>query len=50
MVQLAFFVENGELICIMDDENRLIGVNIIDSVSDEFDTEFDSLLALQMAD
>ena len=32
---------------IMDDEARLIGATIIDSVSDDFETEFDNLLDLQ---
>ena len=44
----AYTIENGVLISILDDESRLIGTNIIDSVSDEFSDEFDSLINLQM--
>jgi predicted ATPase len=39
---------NGELISILDHENRLVGANVIDLVSDEFDKVFDGLLQLQM--
>ncbi|MFK5971176.1 MAG: hypothetical protein QM487_13800, partial [Candidatus Marithrix sp.] len=44
----AYTIQDGVLISILDDESRLIGTNIIDSVSDEFSVEFDSLLNLQM--
>jgi len=43
----AYTIQDGVLKSIMDDESRLIGVNIIDSVSDEFNDTFDTLLALQ---
>ncbi|NOQ35045.1 MAG: AAA family ATPase [Methylococcaceae bacterium] len=43
----AYTIENGRLISIMDDEARLIGASVIDSVSDEFETVFDNLLDLQ---
>jgi predicted ATPase len=42
----AYTVEDGVLKSIVDTENRLIGMNIIDSVSDDFDR----LLALGVAD
>jgi hypothetical protein len=44
----AYTIKNGELVSILDHENRLIGANVIDSVSDEFDKIFDGLLQLQM--
>lgn len=44
----AYTFENGRLVSILDDEARLVGSNVIDSVSDEFETEFDTLLALQV--
>jgi len=43
----AYTIKNGALESIMDEETRLIGMNIIDSVSDEFNDTFDSLLTLQ---
>lgn len=43
----AYTISNGQLASIMDKEERLIGVNIIDSVSEEFNDTFDSLLTLQ---
>ena len=43
----AYTIENGELKSILDSEARLIGTNIIDSVSDEFSEVFDSLLSLE---
>lgn len=42
----AYTVEKGRLISIMDDETRLIGASVIDSVSDEFENVFNSLLEL----
>ena len=42
----AYNVDNGGCTSILDHENRLIGVNIIDEVSDAFDAEFDKLLIL----
>lgn len=44
----AYTIKNGKLETIMNKEERLIGVNIIDSVSDEFNITFDKLLALQV--
>ena len=46
----AYTVEDGVLKSIVDKENRLIGMNIIDSVSDDFSRVFDDLLALGAAD
>lgn len=43
----AYTIEKGKLISIMDKEERLIGMNIIDSVSDVFSNTFDKLLAMQ---
>ncbi len=43
----AYTFENGKLNTIMDNENRLIGINIIDSVSDDFAKIFDTLLSLE---
>ena len=43
----AYTIEKGKLISIMDEEERLIGMNIIDSVSDEFNHTFDTLLSMQ---
>lgn len=44
----AYTIINGELINIVDEEVRLIGANVIDSVSDDFDYVFDSLIEKQM--
>ena len=44
----AYTIKNGKLVSIMDKESRLIGINIIDSVSDEFNNTFDELLSLQV--
>lgn len=44
----AYTIENGILTSIKDKETRLIGMNIIDSVSDDFSEEFDKLLNLSM--
>ncbi|KAF5052762.1 AAA ATPase domain protein [anaerobic digester metagenome] len=46
----AYTITNGELISIMNDETRLIGTNIIDAVSEEFDQVFDKLIQLQLED
>jgi len=43
----AYTINNGKLKSIVDIEERLIGVNIIDSVSEEFNNVFDKLLSLQ---
>ncbi len=43
----GYTINNGELESILDRENRLIGTNIIDSVSDEFNATFDNLLSLE---
>jgi len=40
----AYTIVDGKSIDIMDKENRLIGVNIIDSISDEVGCTFDTLL------
>jgi len=42
----AYAIEDGVLKSIKDEENRLIGVNVIDAVSNEFSEVFDSLLEL----
>jgi AAA15 family ATPase/GTPase len=42
----AYNISNGKAETIMDSETRLIGVNIIDEVSDSFNREFDNLLEL----
>jgi len=41
----AYSIINGKSIDIMDKENRLIGVNVIDDISDEVSDTFDTLLA-----
>jgi len=43
----AYTIKDGILTSIMDYDNRLIGINIIDSVSDEFNAVFDDLLSLE---
>ena len=43
----AYTIKDGNLISIMNTENRLIGINIIDSVSDDFNNTFDDLLSLE---
>ena len=43
----AYVIENGKIKTIVDNEERLIGVNIIDSVSDEFNDVFDALLSFR---
>jgi AAA15 family ATPase/GTPase len=43
----AYTIENGRVLSVMDDETRLIGGNIIDAVSNEFETVFGQLLDLQ---
>jgi len=40
----AYSIENGRASSITDDQNHLVGVSVIDSVSDTFEEEFDSLL------
>ncbi|VAW67175.1 hypothetical protein MNBD_GAMMA08-255 [hydrothermal vent metagenome] len=44
----AYTIQDGVLVSILDDEARLIGENIIDSVSDEFSMVFDDLINLQV--
>jgi predicted ATPase len=44
----AYTIRDGRVESIMDEESRLIGASVIDSVSDEFDNVFDSLINLQM--
>jgi predicted ATPase len=44
----AYTIRDGIVESIMDEESRLIGASVIDSVSDEFDNIFDSLINLQM--
>jgi AAA15 family ATPase/GTPase len=42
----AYTIEDGKLMSILDDDTRLIGASVIDSVSDEFENVFNSLLEL----
>jgi len=44
----AYTIEKGKLKSIKDDKTRLIGMNIIDSVSDEFSMTFDKLIQADM--
>jgi len=41
----AYSIEGGKAIDIMDKEDRLIGVNVIDGISDEVSHTFDTLLS-----
>lgn len=43
----AYTIKNGVLVSILDNDSRMIGENVIDSVSDQFSIEFDSLVNLQ---
>ncbi|MGA9768902.1 MAG: AAA family ATPase [Blastocatellia bacterium] len=45
----AYTIENGVLESILNQETRLIGSSIIDSVSDEFDRVFDKLMAIELS-
>lgn len=45
----AYTIENGVLKSILNQETRLIGSSIIDSVSDEFDRVFDKLMAIELS-
>ena len=45
----AYTIENGVLKSILNQETRLIGSSVIDSVSDEFDRVFDKLMALELS-
>lgn len=45
----AYTIENGGLKNILNQETRLIGSSVIDSVSDEFDRVFDKLMALELS-
>lgn len=42
----AYTIKNGKLKSILDKKNRLIGINVIDDVSDDFNDTFDKLLSL----
>jgi len=44
----AYTMEDGVLVSILNDDYRLIGENVIDSVSDKFATNFDALVNLQI--
>lgn len=46
----AFTIRDGVLENILDEETRLIGTSIIDSVSDDFDKVFDRLIGLQIGE
>ncbi|MBW1649968.1 MAG: AAA family ATPase, partial [Deltaproteobacteria bacterium] len=46
----AYTINNGVLESIKDDETKLIGASIIDSVSDDLSETFDSLIELDMSD
>ncbi len=41
----AYYIKDGKAVNIMDKENRLIGVNVIDEISDEVNETFDLLLS-----
>ncbi len=41
----AYYIKDGKAVNIMDKENRLIGVNVIDEISDEVNETFDILLS-----
>lgn len=41
----AYTIVDGKSIDIMDKEDRLIGINLIDSISDEVNSNFDTLLS-----
>jgi len=45
----AYTIENGVLKSILNQETRLIGSSVIDSVSDEFDRVFDKLMAIELS-
>jgi len=44
----AYTIEDSVLVSIRDDDSRLIGENVIDSVSDELSADFDALVSLQV--
>jgi hypothetical protein len=44
----AYTIQDGLLKTILDEETRLIGSSIIDSVSDEFDAVFDKLMEIEL--
>lgn len=44
----AYTIKDGVAMSVLDGETRLIGPSVIDSVSDEFDNVFDSLIELQL--
>ncbi|MFU6969553.1 AAA family ATPase [Pseudomonas aeruginosa] len=39
----AYTIESGELVSIVDEENRLIGGSVLDGVSDYFESSFDDI-------
>ena len=43
----AYTMENGELTSILNRESRLIGTNVIDAVSDDFEHIFNALLEIK---
>lgn len=43
----AYTIQDGRLVSILDEESRLIGVNVIDGVSEVLGEEFDRLLDLR---
>lgn len=45
---VAYTIRNGILESIMEEEEKLIGASVIDSVSDEFEEVFNSLMELQL--
>lgn len=46
----AYAIQDGRLVSILDDESRLIGVNVIDGVSEVLSEEFDALLDLKYSE
>ncbi len=46
----SYSIQNGTVEKILENENQLIGTNIIDGVSDVFNEEFDNLLTLKYSE
>ncbi|MBL7648080.1 MAG: ATP-binding protein [Candidatus Hydrogenedentes bacterium] len=46
----AYTIQDGQLVSILDEESRLIGVNVIDGVSEVLSEEFDRLLRLKYSE
>lgn len=46
----AYSIQNGKVEKILEKDNQLISTNIIDSVSDIFNEEFDDLLTLKYSE